>query len=177
MGLLPSMCHLTQSMYRCYACASCHLSAVAGCKVLSAHWHKVVWDAGTLIQQIIQDFADHSSSDCRQQYFEILRSAWQLRPAMHAVLRPALLVMLGDPDSQLRAEALSFWDSALPKAVGPRLQALLQDSLAEPAHLVSLPLHLPLALFAASLSFTSSSSSFSLLLSLVNSSCFSSIDF
>jgi len=117
---------------------------VPGCKVLSAHWHKVVWDAGTLIQQIIQDFTDHSSSDCRQQYFEILRSAWQLRPAMHAVLRPALLVMLGDPDSQLRAEALSFWDSALPKAVGPRLQALLQDSLAEPAHLVSPPLHLPL---------------------------------
>lgn len=144
---------------------------VPGCKVLSAHWHKVVWDAGTLIQQIIQDFTDHSSSDCRQQYFEILRSAWQLRPAMHAVLRPALLVMLGDPDSQLRAEALSFWDSALPKAVGPRLQALLQDSLAEPAHLVSLPLHLPLplAIFAASLSFTSSSSSFSWLLSLVNS--------
>ncbi len=145
-----------------------------GFEILSAHLHKVLWDAGTLIQQIIQGFADHSSSDCRQQYFEILRSAWQLRPAMHAVLRPAMLVMLGDPDSQLRAEALSFWDSALPKAVGPRLQALLQDSLAEPAHLVSLPLHLPLhlplplplALHAPSLSLLDSSSFLSLLLSL-----------
>ena len=154
-------------MYRCCACTSCHLPAAYGFKILSAHLRKVFWDAGTLIQQMIQGFADHSSSDCRQQYFETLRSAWQLRPAMHAVLRPALLVMLGDSDSQLRAEALSFWDSALPKAVGPRLQALLQDNLAEPAHLVSLPL--PLALYASSLSLIHPSSSFSLLLSLVNS--------
>lgn len=56
---------------------------------------------------------------------------------MHAVLRPALLAMLGDPDPQLRAEALGFWNSALPKAVGLRLQSLLQDSLAEPGLLVS----------------------------------------
>ena len=93
--------------------------------------------AGSLIQRLILGFTDHSSSDCRQQYFDILRSAWQLRPAMHAVLRPALLAMLGDPDPQLRAEALGFWNSALPKAVGLRLQTLLQDSLADPGHLVS----------------------------------------
>ena len=80
--------------------------------------------------------ADHSNSDCRQQYFEILRTAWQLRPAMHAMLRPALLAMLGDSNAALRAEALGFWDSALPKHVGQRLQALLQDSLTESATLV-----------------------------------------
>ena len=56
---------------------------------------------------------------------------------MHAVLRPALLALLGDSDLHLRAEALAFWDSALPKAVGLRLQALLQDSLADPGTLVS----------------------------------------
>ncbi len=57
---------------------------------------------------------------------------------MHAVLRPALLAMLGDSDSQLRVEALTFWDSALPKVVGLRMQALLQDSLADPGNLVRL---------------------------------------
>lgn len=92
--------------------------------------------AGKLLQQLTQSFTDHSSSDCRQQYFEILRSAWQLRPAMHAALRPALLSMLGDADPTIRAQALEFWDSALPKHVGQRLQALLQDSLTEAGLLV-----------------------------------------
>ena len=90
-------------------------------------WHVGV--AGQLLQQLTQSFANHSSSDCRQQHFEILRSAWQLRPAMHAALRPALLSMLGDADPTIRAQALEFWDSALTKHVGRRLQALLQDSL------------------------------------------------
>ncbi|KAL3135934.1 hypothetical protein ABBQ32_006979 [Trebouxia sp. C0010 RCD-2024] len=85
--------------------------------------------AGKLLQQLAQSFRDHSSSDCRQQYFGILRSEWQLRPAMHAALRAPLLSMLGDADPTLRAQALVFWDSALPKHVGLRLQALLQDSL------------------------------------------------
>ena len=55
---------------------------------------------------------------------------------MHAVLRPALLSMLGDSDSHIRAQALTFWDSALPRLVGLRLQILLQDSLTEPGLLV-----------------------------------------
>ena len=92
--------------------------------------------ADQLLQQLTPSMADHSSSDCRQQYFETLRTAWQLRPAMHAVLRPALLAMLGDSNAALRAEALGFWDSAMPKHVGQRLQALLQDSLTEPGNLV-----------------------------------------
>lgn len=92
--------------------------------------------AGKLLRQLAQNFADHSSSDCRQQYFGILRSAWQLRPAMHAALRPPLLSMLGDADPTLRAQALVFWDSALPKHVGLRLQALLQDSLTDAGSLV-----------------------------------------
>ena len=57
---------------------------------------------------------------------------------MHAALRPALLSMLGDPDPQVRAQALTFWDSALPKRVGLRLQALLQDSLSDAGLLVLL---------------------------------------
>ena len=88
------------------------------------------------MQQLTQSFTDHSSSDCRQQYFEILRSAWQLRPAMHAELRPPLLSMLGDADNTIRAQALTFWDSALPKHVGLRLQALLQNSLTDAGSLV-----------------------------------------
>lgn len=92
--------------------------------------------AGKLLQQLAQSFRDHSSSDCRQQYFGILRSEWQLRPAMHAALRAPLLSMLGDADPTLRAQALVFWDSALPKHVGLRLQALLQDSLTHAGSLV-----------------------------------------
>ena len=88
------------------------------------------------MQQLTQSFTDHSSSDCRQQHFEVLRSAWQLRPAMHAALRPALLSMLGDADPTIRGQALEFWDSALPKHVGLRLQALLQDSLTNAGLLV-----------------------------------------
>lgn len=93
--------------------------------------------AGAMFQQLVA-FVQHSSTECRQQYFEILRAAWQLRPALHAVLRPPLLAMLGDSDGALRAEALTFWDAALPKAAGLRLQALLQDGLDQPAQLVSL---------------------------------------
>lgn len=55
---------------------------------------------------------------------------------MHAVLRPALLSTLGDADPTLRAQALEFWDSALPKHVGLRLQALLQNSLTDAGLLV-----------------------------------------
>ena len=93
--------------------------------------------AGPVLQQLLT-FVQHSSPECRQQYLEILRSAWQLRPALHAVLRPPLLAMLGDPDATLRGEAVSFWDAVLPKLAGLRLQALLQDSLEEPVNLVRL---------------------------------------
>ena len=91
-----------------------------------------------MLQQLLT-FVQYSSPECRQQYFEILRAAWQLRPALHAVLRPPLLAMLGDPDAKLRGEAVGFWDAALPKSAGHRLQALLQDSLEQPANLVRDP--------------------------------------
>lgn len=92
--------------------------------------------AGDILQQL-PTFVQHSSSVCRQQYFNILRAAWQLRPALHAGLRPPLLAMLGDPEGGLRGQAVSFWDAVLPKSAGLRLQALLQDSLQQPGSLVS----------------------------------------
>ena len=44
--------------------------------------------------------------------------------------------MLGDADPTLRAQALAFWDSALPKHVGLRLQAFLRDGLTNAGLLV-----------------------------------------
>ena len=49
-----------------------------------------------------------------------------------AKLRPPLLALLGDADAGLRGRALQFWHSALPRALGPRLRALLADSLEQP---------------------------------------------
>lgn len=121
--LLPVMCS-TNSIHDHAVCCAQQASTVCLCVT------------GKLLQQLTQSFTDHSSSDCRRQHFEILRSAWQLRPAMHAALRPALLSTLGDADPTLRAQALEFWDSALPKHVGLRLQALLQDSLTDAGLLV-----------------------------------------
>ena len=49
-----------------------------------------------------------------------------------AALRPPLLALLGDADGELRARAVQFWHSALPRSLGGRLRALLADSLDQP---------------------------------------------
>ena len=134
-----------------------HLDAQKECSISTVYIsarhcssERTYYAADQLLQQLMPIMADHSSSDCRQQYFEILRTAWQLRPAMHAMLRPALVAMLGDSNAGLRAEALGFWDSALPRHVGQRLQALLEDSLTDPGALVQSSTPCLLAMMLAS---------------------------
>lgn len=52
-------------------------------------------------------------------------------------MRPPLLAMLGDADSEVQGRALAFWDSALPRTLSARLAALLSDSLEEASTWVS----------------------------------------
>ena len=49
--------------------------------------------------------------------------------SLQAKVRPPLLAMLGDADSEVQGQALAFWHSALPRTLSARLAALLSDSL------------------------------------------------
>ncbi|KAK9829312.1 hypothetical protein WJX72_005143 [[Myrmecia] bisecta] len=84
--------------------------------------------AGPEIEKLLPHFTQHYSADCRRHYFAILRDAWGTRPALHDMMRPTLLGMLGDPDPVLREDLIKFWHAVLPKHAGARLQALLNDS-------------------------------------------------
>ena len=85
---------------------------------------------------MIPIFTAHSSRGCRARFLELLRSAWPVRPALHALLRPPLFALLADPNPELRREALQFWHSELPQTLPQRLQAVLQEPLQAPGTLV-----------------------------------------
>ena len=48
------------------------------------------------------------------------------------MLRLPLLALLGDRNGELRARAVQFWHSALPRSLGGRLRALLANGLDQP---------------------------------------------
>lgn len=93
--------------------------------------------AASALLPLLPQYVTHALPAARRLLLRLAGDAWaaagsggegwgNTAEGVRAWLAGALLALLGDGDAGVRGAALQWWHAALPRALGPRLQALLQ---------------------------------------------------